>query len=184
MARSLIVIGEPFAGMADLDNPPVESNVFRGMKLVGFRDRSLPVCGSQRLTGEHHQNVSQQEFLMLLFVVDPQFDDIERLVVGMIAGQKGVQRLIDMGSVGAHVVGAGAREQAATRARVPLALAFIVGVETVGVIFIEERVVGIQLRQQKCLEEPGRVSQMPFGRARVVHGLDNLVFVTQRLCQR
>ena len=46
------------------------------------------------------------------------------------------------------------------------------------------RVEGLIPRQvrleQKCLKKPAAMCQVPFGRARVVHGLDAEIFVRQR----
>ena len=118
---------------------------------------------------------------MLLLVVHTDLSAHQDLVVfGARAGEEGLQRVIDMGAVVAHFETGRARQQTAQRARLARPLRLIIGVEAI----IEARVEGPVARQKglqdKGLEEPGRVREMPFGRARVLIGLRGLILDAER----
>ena len=65
------------------------------------------------------------------------------------------------------------------RARMPVALGLVVGIEAVVEVVGERPIAGQMLAQDEGLVEPGRVREVPLGGARVVHGLDGLVLVAQ-----
>ena len=65
------------------------------------------------------------------------------------------------------------------RARLPRADALIIGVEAIFEALVEHAIAGEEALQQEGLEEPGGMREMPFGRARVVHGLHDLILVAQ-----
>ena len=90
------------------------------------------------------------------------------------------QRRIDEGAIVAHLVRRGPREQPALAARLPRADALIIGVEAIFEALVEHAIVGEEALQQERLEEPGGMREMPFGRARVVDRLHDLILVAQR----
>ena len=114
---------------------------------------------------------------MLLLVVQAKLDQVadlwpDRLVRRFDQAEHG---RIHMGAIGEHLRRGGAGDQTALGARVPLAHRLVIGVEQVGVPVVERRISRQRWGEQKHLEEPGRVRQMPFGGTGVGHGLDLLI---------
>ena len=56
----------------------------------------------------------------------------------------------------------------------------VIGIEQIGVIGMEGLVARRVLAEQKLLEKPGGVGAVPFGRTRIRHRLDQLIFRRQR----
>lgn len=127
------------------------------------------------------QKIGQQQFLVLLFVIDPQFDQ------GADAGPGRVVRPVDKVNHGlVHVPAvlrdfrdAGPGQHAAAGAGMPVTFGLVVGVEEIAELRVEGPVAGLELLQDEGLEEPGRMRQMPFGGTGVFHGLHHLVFRRQ-----
>src|SRR5512143_498571 len=57
--------------------------------------------------------------------------------------------------------------------------ALVIGVEAIFEALVEHAIAGQEALQQEGLEEPGGVREVPFGRARIVHRLDDLVLIAQ-----
>ena len=108
------------------------------------------------------QYVGEQQFLMLLFVIEAQFDEIEQFL------RKSCHRLghraIDMAAIGQHLIDRRAGQQATFRPRVPCAFGFIIAVEQIGKGFVEKPIARHMVAQQKGFEKPADVREMPFGR--------------------
>ena len=181
MARALIVIGEAFAVMPELEDAAVERKPGERRRLA-HRDAGcgLAVSGLERLGGEQAQNIGQQKLLVLLLVIDAKLDELGRLRRERRVEQP-VERRIDEFAIGAHLLRRGPRQEPALRARMPGAHALVIGIEAIFEALVEDAIVGEEALQQERLEEPGGVSEMPFGRARIVHHLDDLVLVAQGL---
>ena len=118
---------------------------------------------------------------MLLLVIDAELDQFER--VGRKLRQRALQRFVDMGAVGAHLVERGPAEHAAARARMPRPFRLVIAVEQEGVALVERRVAGQVIAQDEGLEEPGRVGEVPFGGRGVRERLDRRVGVAERRCE-
>ena len=58
----------------------------------------------------------------------------------------------------------------------------VIGIEAIGKALVIEPVLIVERPQHKGLEEPRRVRQVPLGRARIVHCLDDLIFVAEWTC--
>src|SRR5215210_5660266 len=85
-----------------------------------------------------------------------------------------------MGAIGGDLAGIGPGNKAALRPIVTRAGRHVIRVEEVGEARIERLVAGTVGTEQELLEEPGGVGAVPLGRARVRHGLDDLVLRRER----
>ena len=62
-----------------------------------------------------------------------------------------------------------------------IADAVVIGIEEI-TEFAMIRLISIRMRRQnKCFEEPRRMGEVPFDRARLLHGLQHTVLRTERL---
>jgi len=123
------------------------------------------------------QDVGQHQFLMLLFVVEADLhegSDGGQLVVGGLA-KEFYDRCIDVAPVGGDLIGARPGQIAAPVAGVTRPRADIVGIEQERIIGMVGRIALAVLAEQELLEKPGGMGAVPFCRARVRHGLDQLV---------
>ena len=96
------------------------------------------VGGQHRVARQRMQDVGEQQFLVLLFVIQPQGDD--RLDGGPLAAaflEQRDHRLVDMLAIRMHLVHRGPREQAALRARMARAERLVVRVEKVMKALVE-----------------------------------------------
>ncbi len=180
MKRPLVVVGEARPVMSHVENPAVERDEVERRRIAHADARAcLPVGGLERPGSEQAQNIGKQQLLMLLLVIDAELDKFRRLRRKWRVEQA-VERLIDRSAIGAHLMAGGPREQSALRPRVPGADALVIGIEAVLEALVEHAIAGQEALQHESLEEPGGVGEMPLGRARIVHGLDDLVLVAQR----
>lgn len=83
---------------------------------------------------------------------------------------------VDMGSVGEHLVERGAGEQASLMAGMPSPDSVVVRVEEVAELRMENFIPLAMGTEQEGFEEPGRVGQVPLGRAAVGHRLGTTIF--------
>ncbi len=180
MARPLAIEGE--AGAARRRSrrspppratPPIGSGTGDG----GWRP-PLPEAGRSGIFGHGGEHVGQHQLLMLLLMVEAELETSEG--DGRQLRQGVGHRRIDMGPILADFVEAGAAEHAATRPRMPLPLAVIIGIEQISPIRVERLVVRHAVAQDEGLEEPARVGEMPFGGRCIRHRLDGRVGVGQR----
>src|SRR3954447_23125995 len=181
-ARRLVVPVEASARMADLVDAAVEGNVGEAGSLVACRKRRrLAIGRPQRALCEQRQDVGEQKLLVLLLVIDADLNEPCHLPGGIDAAcEERVQALIDMRAVGENLGIGGPRQERAFRPRLPLALAFVIRIEAEIEFRVENPVARQMMLQDESLEEPGDVRQMPLGRARVLHGLDDLIFRRER----
>ena len=138
MARPFAVEREAVAGMADRGDARLALEPFHGGKLRNFtRDCrfGLPDRRAERVLREEMLEVGEQQFLMLLFVLDAELDQHGRR--GPQVGQRGLHRGIDMRAPDANLVERRARQQAALRSRVARAFGLIIPVEQIGVAIVE-----------------------------------------------
>ena len=167
--------------MADRGDARLALDPFHGGKLRNFtRDCrfGLPHRRAERVLREEMFEVGEQQFLMLLFVLDAEFD--QRVRRGGQIGQRGLHRGIDMRAPDADVVERRAGQQAALRARVARAFGLIIAVEQIGVAIVERAVARDMVAQDEGFEEPCRVREVPFGGRGIGHRLRAGVGVGQR----
>ena len=182
MPRPLVVEGETGPVVPE----PAEPALVFGPAHPGGGRRlarvARPVGGAERVAGEDVLDVHQQQFLVLLLVVQPELDQFAGFrpgPVGKRLEQPG-HRLVDMGAIGDDLGHRRARQQAPVRTGVPVPHPFVIGVEQVSERGIERRVCRQMRSQDEGLEEPGHMSEMPFRRADVGHRLHLLVFRRER----
>ena len=159
----------------------VDALVERDPFVAGFALRreapSRIVSRCNRVLRERVQDVGQHQFLMLLLVIEADFDQRrdgrQRILVGLV--KEFHDRRVDMAAVGGDLIGAGTGQMAALVTGVPRAGADIVGIEQEGVVGMKWLVSLAVFAQQELLEEPGGMGAVPFRRARVRHRLDQLI---------
>ena len=131
---------------------------------------------------EQVQDIHQDQFLMLLLVVQAEHD--QRRSLGpdgcRRGGDEAFHRRVDMGAIGGNVGRRGARQHAALRPRMPVADGVVIGIEQVGVVLVEDLVSRGMGAEHEGLEKPGNMRAVPLRRAGVGHRLDDLVLVGQR----
>ena len=142
------------------------------------------VCGRNRVLREGMQNIGEQKFLVLLFVIETEFDqrcdDLECLAFEL--HDQPVDGRIDVRAIVGDVGRIGSCQHSAMRTGMARACRDVIRIEQERILFVE---FGIALAiglEQKLFEEPGRVRAVPFGGAGVRHRLDDLVFRRQRRC--
>ncbi len=182
VARAFVVEGEAFVGMADVGQTAGKTHPARRCRVLrcGHGAGSGAIRGVQRVLRKQMQQIGEQQFLMLLLVVQPKLEQRGR---GGLARQT-LQRRIDMGAKGQNLFERRPGEQAALRARVAWPNGVVIRVEEIAEGRIEHAVTRQMRREDELLEKPGGVRQMPFGRAGVGHGLHGAVGIAQPLHQR
>ena len=163
--------------------PPAKSiQLWRLGRRLARRLLPCPIGRPQRTGGEQRQDIGEQQLLMLLLVVDADLDQSRDLGARTDAPRQQLgQRLVHVRAVGQHLLARRPREHAALRARLPRALALVVGIEAIVEGRVEDLVARQVLGKDEGLEEPGDVRQVPLGRARIVHRLDRHVLGRERL---
>ena len=118
---------------------------------------------------------------MLLLVVPAELEQgcgfMPRGLAG--GGDKARHRGANMVAISADDIDRRARQHAALGSRMARADRLVIGIEQIGEGRVEHPVVRVEPSEDKCLEEPCRVRQMPFRRAGVGHRLDRLVLGRQ-----
>ena len=182
VARGFVVKCEAASVMTDLCDtalaldPPEWRDRFRSR-------RQLLLVG--RPEGIHRKvvlDVHEQEFLMLLLVVESQGDaagDVAPALLGNGVHER-EHRLVDMRAVAIDLLHRGAGEQPSLRARMKRAEGLVIGIEQVLEARMERKVAGRERLQQKSLEEPRDVGEVPLGRARFEHALHLVVVHRER----
>ena len=141
--------------------------------LTGCRDQARPVRGPERVRRQHVLDVHDQQLLVLLLVVQTQFDEVEQ--VGWHRRDRREHRVVDVLAVVGDLGDAGTRQQPTLGTWMPRADCFVVRVEQVPEVGVERVVARLRAGQDEGLEEPRRVRSVPLGRAHVRHRLDRLV---------
>jgi hypothetical protein len=114
-------------------------------------------------------DIGEQQFLMLLFVVQAQLDQVKKLGARII-GQQIHHRRVHSLAKGKHLLQRRAGYQSAMRARVHRPDRLIVGVEQEMPGRVTWFVRGIAA-EHEMLEEPRRVREMPFAGTGIRHRL-------------
>src|SRR4029453_3967761 len=119
----------------------------RGVGCVGGRGGKRAVSGLQRILGESRQYVGQEQLLMLLLMLNAEFD--ERQCFGRQVGQWGLKPLVDFPPARTDLIQAWAAKHSAPRTGVPLALAVVIAVEQEGPALVVEPVAGHMIAQDE-----------------------------------
>jgi len=144
---------------------------------VALVDRAQGVDGQQVL------HVGEQQFLVLLLVVQAEFDQAQRVRAVGVFDEVGDARVHLLAPL-PHGGEVGPREQAALRSREGLADALVVAVEEHAERGVERLEALLEAFEHEGLEEPRDVREVPFGRAGIGHGLGLAVLGRERRGQR
>ncbi len=129
--------------------------------------------------------VGQDEFLVLLFMLQAKFDGRqEKLHPPVARGQDRLHAFINRATIIVNFRHAGTRQQAPFGTRILNPNLIIVGIEQVGEIVVPRGIAGASLRQDEGLEKPSGMGQVPAGRAGIRHGLDDVILNCQRRTKR
>ena len=120
VARALAIEGKTVARRADVDQAGAAGKEAQRLGRMAAGEVERRVGRLERVFGEGGEQVGEQQFLVLLLVVDAELDQRQR--GRRQVGQRGVERLVDMSPPGAHFVERRAAEHAAPGPRVALAL--------------------------------------------------------------
>jgi hypothetical protein len=114
-------------------------------------------------------HVGQNEFLMLLFVLQSELD--QRVELGRsLVGQQCKHRPVYMIAIREHLVQTWTREHPAFLSGVSVADRVVIRIEQNSIGRIDRLVAGLMRRKREGFEEPGRVRQMPLHR--LASGID------------
>ena len=156
-----------------------------GMGCPNRRGLLFPVGRGKRIARQDVFDVHQQQFLMLLLVIEPQFEqpcDFRKHGVVSVVNEfeNGV---VDVGAIVQHLVEAWPCQQAALGSFVLWSDRIVVGIEQ----HLEGRVeflIAVDMGDQdEGFEKPIGMREMPFRRTHVRHRLNLLVFRRQRCGQ-
>src|SRR5260221_9086504 len=184
VARGFVVETEFLAGVPDFAQTFFESNPAR-LACADLRQRPLLLVGRlQRIAREQMLRIREDELLVLLLVMQAQFDQGAGLCGKAVGGEQAEQGLVHMTAIREHFFETRARQEAPLRPRVAIADAVVVGVEQDPVLRRESSVTRLVRNQDESLEEPRRVREMPFHRTRVGHRLDRAILHRKRRGER
>ena len=187
MPRILVVVAEALAIGTDPNDAAIEAGVIQARRLNAVVHRQIQtIGGTQGVVGEVELDVGDEQFLMLLLVVQTDgqpLRDHRPVLPGAIADES-LHGLVDVSTVGVDLRHGGSREQPALRARPIAGLGLlVVGIEQMVEALVEHAVTGQKGLEQKGLVEPGHMRQVPFRRAGLDPGLQPVVLHHQRLAQ-
>ena len=131
------------------------------------------------------QYIGQHQFLMLLLVVEADFDQWRDRLQGVLAGlmKEFHHRRVDVPAVGGDFSALG-RSDGRAGGGAPRSGADIVGVEQDRRSRGERAVASTVFAEQELLEEPGGMGAVPFRRAGVRHRLDQLAPASRGAARR
>ncbi len=182
--RAFVVVVEARPGVAEraqiLLEPVPAQRCVTGAGIGSGLGEVLPIRRPQRTLRQQMLHVAEDQLLMLLLVLQPEFDDFEGLGGGRGTRDPRVDGSIDVAAIVTHAIERGAREQPASRPWVLLADRVVVRVEEHAERGIERGEIRLHRLEDECLEEPGGVAQMPLHRTGVGHRLHDAVLRRQR----
>ncbi len=185
MPWELVVEGEASTSgtvvVPDFDEATVKIDPAHAVRLRQI-GRDAAVDGLERIERQDVLDVHEQQFLMLLLVIEAQLDQGPELAEHAVV--KPVDQVaeagIDVVPVEAHVMCTWAADDAAQGPVVSRPYGLVVAVEQEPVLVLEGAEVGLVVGQKEGLEEPGHMCPVPFGGRHVGHRLDGLVFRRKR----
>jgi len=178
MTGRLVVEVEPFATMTDVDDPARVVDPSELASHLRWSTGARVVGRGEPVVRQHMLDVHQQQFLVLLLVVEAQLDQGDngrvRPAIGL---DQGVHRLVDPAPVVGDIGHARTADETPIGTGVPLAHGLVVRVEQIAVGLLD-RLMAVREEQER-LEEPGGVGPVPLRGADVGHRLHDLVFGAQ-----
>ena len=125
-------------------------------------------------------DISQQQFLVLLFMRDTEFDQGAQFF----PFEEGLHRLIDFRAPVDDFGHGGTREHAAREAVNTLTLGLVVGIENERPILVVQAVSVEMVAQEECFPKPCRMREVPLGGRSIFHRLEGRVRFGKRFDQR
>ena len=160
----------------DLHQPALEPAPPRFGRLPGVGKGGCGVHRPQRIVAQRHLEVGDQQFLVLLLVMQAEHGPLQDLLgVRTRIRQQPGHGGIDGRPVVEDLGHRRPRQIPAPGPGILLADGVVVAVEQVLVAIVRRAVSGQEGPQKEGLEEPGGVGQVPAGRARLGTGLDTHV---------
>jgi hypothetical protein len=172
VSRLFVVEAEGLNAVTGLDQSTLEVDE-RERQRASRLARHAPIHGRGWALREDVLDVGEHQLLMLLLVVSPYLDDTEELIVDARFHRSRHPR-VDVVTVSPHFIHRRARQQTTARSRILLTDGVVVRVEQVRIRVVEGWLA--EPAQNERLEEPGGVRQVPFRRADVGHGLNDVIF--------
>ncbi len=129
----------------------------------------------QRIAGKDVLDIGQQQFLVLLFMVQSEFDrrtNISRIVSRT---EQFSDLVINMSPESANILNQRPRQQTAPGPWMHLARRVVIGIEQVMILIVKTTVTFFVGFENETLEKPGRVRQMPLGWTHVRHTLNDVI---------
>ncbi len=180
MLRRFIVEGKTLAWVADLRDAFAPAQEFQRHGFGGARrSRVLAEYRVQRIEREQVLDVGQQQFLVLLLVVEAEFQQRRTFRVAVITFEQSIHSLVNARAIIEHFRKRGPRQQAPLRARMHRADRLVIGIEQVLPLRMQRHVTGLP-REQELFKEPCGVRKVPLDRAGIRHGLHHRVLGCER----
>src|SRR5262252_48554 len=112
---------------------------------------------------------------MLLFVMQSDLDDRSELGQVICGFDQPRHRIIDMTAISGDFIGARTGDQATLRSRLAWTGRYVIGIVEISEALVEGPIILGVGPEQELFKKPAGMGAMPFGRARVGHGLNDLV---------
>ena len=138
MARPLGVERETIVARSDFDDSLAPAMPGGRLGRETGSGRKLAISRLDGIFGEGREDVGEEQLLMLLLVVDPELDQIERGARKV--RQFMLERLIHMGAIGANFVQRGTAEHSAAGPRVARPFGLVIAVEQEGIALVESAI--------------------------------------------
>src|SRR6266516_2297334 len=179
MAWPFVIVRKTGALMADFGDCFFENGEIYGSDFCRCDvDLALTQDGVKRVLSEDMLDVRDEQFLMLLLVMDAQnqkrLDLVEEAFVSI--RQKIFDVRIDRGAIALRLFYRGTRDQATQIAPMHIAGGIVVRIEEIAVLRNFGAIAWQPFFQNKSFEEPGGMGEVPFGWADVRHRLNNTIF--------
>src|SRR5690348_16729323 len=168
---AFIVEGKARAAIPDLAQALAEFAEFERRGWTMHRGRRLSIGGIERIQPEDMLDVHQDQFLMLLFVIEPQRQERRDLAPLIFSGacEQGLHSRINMRAVTRDLVDARPRQEPALRPWMTRARTFVIGIEEIAVGAIQDAIGRRKRCQQKLLEKPAGMRAVPLGWRNIAH---------------
>jgi hypothetical protein len=189
VSRTFVIVGKARVSAADLLQATIEGTHPR----FGRSTRASAVVSLGAMIGRFEWrlrkdvlDVGDQQLLVLLFVVQPNLDQLPDSAIQVVAGvreQLG-DLFVDRPAVAQYFLDGRTRQDAPARTIPAGAERLVVGIEDAPVAGVIRAVVGIEPFEHDRLEEPGGMAQVPLRGTNVGHRLHDMVLDGQRRADR
>src|SRR6185437_4742393 len=112
-------------------------------------------------------------------MVEPEYDDLHDVRTG-VCGDQLFHGRVYIFPVGIDLVHGGSAKVTPVRSDHPGTDGLVITVEDIVIVRVAGIIAGIVRDEQKSFPEPGRMTEMPFGRTYVDNGLYHIILLLQR----